>query len=139
MYIYIHTRLSDCTYANKHAHAHTTLYVAKYILGSVGKESSCPAGYIQVDKANCGAAARSAGVAAGANDQNTGWLEGSWGHIPVGCSINKASLTQTSPWTPLWNTISSAQTNGHYMVVCEHKTRKLMCSDVFMVYMQLCI
>ena len=131
-------KLTTLSKAHRHDHAHTTTHVAKYILGSVGKDSSCPAGYgyAHANKANRGAAARSAAVAAGANDQNTGWLEGAWGHAPVGCSINKASLTQKSPWRAHWNTESSAENNGHYIVVCERESSKLSCLGVvFVVYL----
>ena len=132
-------KLMTFSKAHRHAHAHTTTHLDKYILGSVGKDSSCPAGYAQADKANCGAAARSAGVAAGANNKNTEWLEGSWSHVPVGCSINAVALadatTGAGSWKPHWNTKSSGKNDGNYRVVCERTGRKWLwlCLSVLIV------
>ena len=122
--------------AHKYAHTHTATHAAKYILGSVGKDSSCPAGYAQARKANCGAAARAAGVAAGANNRNSGFLEGNWQQVPAGCSIYAPALTQSSIWRPHWNGLSSGENDGDYRVVCELLTGvKLLCLGVFMVYL----
>ena len=125
---------SSQTCSRSHNHSH----VAKYILGSVGKDSSCPAGYAQADKANCGAAARSAGIVAGAESQNSAFLEGNWDHVPAGCSINTAGLTASSGPVPHWNGRSSGKNNGNYRVVCEYTGLALWGLSVFMVYV-LCI
>ena len=110
------------------------IHLDKYILGSIGKTSSCPVGYAQADKANCAVAARLAGIAAGANNQNTGWLEGGWGHVPVGCSINAAAVTGAGSWRTHWNTQSSGENSGQYRVVCAHTGRnKWLCLSVVIV------
>ena len=93
-------------------------------MGSTGKDSACPAGYAPVDKATCAAAARAAGVAAGANSQNTGWLEDSWPHVPFGCSIHTVDLTKTGPWPPHWNNNKDGENNGSYRVVCARTGRE---------------
>ena len=119
--------------AHKYAHTHTTTHLAKFLLGSVGKDSSCPVGYKPASKKNCGPAARSAGVAAGASSQNSGWAENAWGHVPVGCSINANALTQAGSWRPHWNTHSSGKNDGRYIVVCARTGRKWLCLSALIV------
>lgn len=97
---------------------------AEYILGSSGQSSYCPAGFKKVDKANCGVGARYAGVEAGANNKNSGWLEGSLDNAPVGCSVKVAALTTSNEWRPHWNTRSSARNDGTYRVVCVRTGRQ---------------
>ena len=120
--------------AHKYAHTHTATHAAKYILGSVGKDSSCPAGYAQAGKGNCGAAARAAGVAAGAHSQHRGLVAGNWEDVPAGCSIYASSLKYFG-WRPNWNRLSSGKNDGSSRVVCERTGVKLLCLGVFMVYL----
>ena len=108
-----------------HKYAHTCTATDKYILGSAGKDSACPTGYGQVDKANCGDAARSAGIVAGAKSQNSAFLEGNWDHAPAGCFIIANELTKSSGPRALWNGRSSGKNNGDFRVVCEHGGLKL--------------
>ena len=124
--------LQPCSHSYKHAHTHSTTHLAKYILGSVGKDSSCPVGYTPATKAKCGDAARSAGFAAGASSENSGY-EGAWGHVPVGCSINADALTQGGSLRPHWNTLSRGKNNGNYIVVCTRTGRKWLCLSALIV------
>ena len=109
-------------------------HAAEYVLGSVGKDSSCPAGYEQADKDICGEAARSAGVAAGASTRNSGWVEGSWAHVPFGCSMVGGAIGWSGAWRPHWNTRNSGSNNGNYRVVCTQQ-RTLLCWGAFMVFL----
>ena len=118
-----------------HKYAHTYTAIDTYILGSVGKDSACPTGYEQVDKANCGAAARSAGIVAGAKSQNSAFLEGNWDHVPAGCSIGTHELAQSSGPRPHWNGHNSGENNGNYRVVCEYTGLELWGLGVSMVYL----
>ena len=104
--------------AHKYAHSYTATRYYMYVLGSVGTNSACPTGYEKVDEVNCGDAARSAGIVAGAGNRNGGFVQGSWPHVPVGCSIMHSELLQPSGPRPHWNRDASGANDGSYTVVC---------------------
>ena len=105
-------------FSKAHKYVHSYAAAPKYILGSVGTNSACPADYKKVIKDYCFAAARSAGIEAGAQKRNDNFLERSNHLNPFGCSVNKHQVTNSDGPQPIWNHDSSGQNDGNYRVVC---------------------